>query len=415
MPSAYVEREFDAYRRLDLEARSILDAAESEKRSTTAEEDERFDKLTEEAAAHKRRADRLVEMDRDSAELADKVRSVIGDVTVPDSGEAPGVKGGDAVLMSSVRSALSGLKSGQTAGEFPVANIDLPLDEREYARVITDFGHGGYLYVSDFQTNVAVYQRTMSPWLQVASIINANNGRPLNLPHSSADPTTYTPGEGTAITPADPTLGTAIATPVSYKHLGYISAEAEEDEVVGLMGVIARQAARALGLAAGAAFTTSILAAAANGGTAAGIGGTGTAAGTFFGADDLFTLKYGRAAPYRLNGAFVAANSAIQKMKKWKDAQGQYLLQPAIGAGSPDSFDGNPVYEDPGLAAVASATKSVLFGDLGAVVIKQMPLRVAVSTEFAFNLDNVAIKSVYRAGAALPDGAAIAYLVSANS
>lgn len=403
-----VAREFEAYRKDDLEARSILDNAETEKRATTPEEDERFDRLMESAAAHKARADKLHKMDSEASELGELIRSRIGDqITTPEN-DSTG-------LMDHVRSALSGLKKGQTPGEFREVALDLPVDQAQFARVLTDFGHGGYLYVSDFQTNVAVYQRTMSPWFTQASIINATNGRPLNLPNLSADPTSYTPGEGTAITAADPTLGTAIATPVSYKTLGYISAEAEEDEVVGLMGLIARSAGRSLGLAAGAAFTTSIVSAAANGGTAAGIGGTGTAAGTFFGADDLFTLKYGRAAPYRMVGSYVAVNGAIQKMKKWKDANGQYLLQPAIGAGSPDTFDGNPVYEDPGLAAVASASKSVLFGDLSAVVVKQVPIRVAVSTEFAFNLDNVAIKSVLRAGAALPDAAAIAYLVSANA
>lgn len=400
-----VTREFEAYRKDDLEARSILDAAEAAGRATNAEEDERFDRLMESAAAHKARADKLHKMDAEASELGDLIRSRIGEQIITPESDTTG-------LMDHVRSALSGLKKGQTSGEFREVALDLPVDQAQFARVITDFGMGGHLYVSDFATNVAVYQRTMSPWFTQASIINATNGRPLILPNLSADPTAYTPGEGTAITPADATTGTATATPVSYKTLGYVSAEAEEDEVVGLMGLIARSAGRSIGLAAGAAFTTSVLAAAANGGTAAGIGGTGTAAGTFIGADDLFTLKYGRAAPYRMVGSFVAANSLIQKMKKWKDASGQYLLQPAIGAGSPDSFDGNPVYEDPGLAAVASASQSVLFGDLSAVVVKQMPIRVAVSTEFAFNLDNVAIKTVLRAGAALPDAAAIAYLVS---
>jgi HK97 family phage major capsid protein len=407
-----IEREFEAYRRDDLEARSILDTAAAENRATTAEEDERFDKLVESASAHKQRADKLVRMDADAAAVADGLRSI---TPADDRSGEPARDGSDADLMGIIRLAHSGLRAGQTAGEFGVRNLDLPVDEAEVVRVITDFGHGSYLYVSDFATNVAVYQRTMSPWARISSIITANNGRPLNLPFSSADPTSYTPGEGTAITASDPTLGTAIATPVSYKHLGYVSAEAEEDEVMGLMGVIARQAGRSVGLAAGAAFTTSILALAANGGTATGIGGTGTAAGTFLGADDWLTLKYGRAEGYRLVGSYVAANSAIQKAKKWKDANGQYLLQPAIGAGSPDTFDGNPVYEDPGLAAVASATKSVLFGDASAVVIKQMPLRVAVSTEFAFNLDNVAIKTVLRAGATLPDAAAIAYIVSKDT
>lgn len=403
--SDIVEREFEAYRKDDLEARSILDNAEAESRATTPEEDERFDRLMESASAHKARADRLHRMDAEASELGEAIRSRIGEQRVETRT--------DDSLNDHVRNALAGIKSGRMPAEVA---LDLPVNQAEFERVITDFGNGTSLYVSDFATTVAVYQRTMSPWLQVASIVTANNGRPLIIPNLSVDPTSYTPGEGTAITAADPTLGTVTATPVSYKTLGYVSAEAEEDEVVGLMGVIARSAGRSLGLAAGAAFTTSIVTGAANGGTATAIGGAGgTAAGTFIGADDFYTLKYGRASAYRMNGAFVAANSLIQKAKKWKDSSGQYLLQPALGAGSPDSFDGDPIYEDPGLAAVASATKSLLYGDLSAVVIKQVPIRVAISTEYAFNLDNVAIKCVYRAGAALPDAAAIAYMVCATA
>jgi HK97 family phage major capsid protein len=408
--SATADREYEIYRNELGEARTILDETNGQ---PSAEDEERYNRLIDSADKHKVRADKLAAMEGEAEALGSAVRARIGEIrheTTTDSADPYGD------LMSAVRAAHSGLKSGRSAGEFGVRTIDMPIvDDAEFVRVITDFGHSGYLYVSDFATRVAVYQRTMSPWARIASIITADNGRPLTFTFSSADPTTYTPGEGTAITPADPTLGTAIATPVSYKHLGYVSAEAEEDEVVGLMGVISKQAGRALGLAAGAAFTTSILALATNGGTATGIGGTGTAAGTFLGADDWITLKYGRAEGYRLVGSYIASNGAIQKAKKWKDANGQYLLQPAIGAGSPDTFDGNPVFEDPGLAAVASASKSLLFGDASEVIVKQMPLRVAVSTEFAFNLDNVTIKSVLRAGATLPDAAALAYIVSKDS
>jgi HK97 family phage major capsid protein len=109
------------------------------------------------------------------------------------------------------------------------------------------------------------------------------------------------------------------------------------------------------------------------------------------------------------------ANGAIKKVRKFRDLNGQYLWQPAIAQGQPDLFDGQPVYEDPGLATPASATKSVVYGDLSAWVIKQRALRVAISTEYRFNTDEVAIRTVYRAGGALSDTAAIAYLVSANT
>ena len=170
---------------------------------------------------------------------------------------------------------------------------------------------------------------------------------------------------------------------------------------------------------AGSAFTSTIVTAATNGGTASGKGGgggtAGTVANTFVGYEDLIDLKYGAAAPYRMVGVWIMANSVIKLAKKFKDGQGQYLWQPAISLGTPDMFDGNPVYEDPYLVAAASVSKSVLFGDPSAVVIKQLPLRVAVSDQFVFNLDQIAIKAVYRGGAALPDAAAIRYLISANS
>jgi HK97 family phage major capsid protein len=63
----------------------------------------------------------------------------------------------------------------------------------------------------------------------------------------------------------------------------------------------------------------------------------------------------------------------------------------------------------------ASITKSVLFGDASAVVIKQMPLRIATSGDFLFSADQVALKTVYRAGGKLADVAAIRYLISANT
>ena len=63
------------------------------------------------------------------------------------------------------------------------------------------------------------------------------------------------------------------------------------------------------------------------------------------------------------------------------------------------------VFEDPNLATPASATKSVCYGELSLWTIKQRPIRMAVSSDYPFNLDNIDIKSVYRAGGALPDAA----------
>ena len=245
-------------------------------------------------------------------------------------------------------------------------------------RAIADFSDGTALYTNDFSSIFAAALSTESPWFQTATVVRANNGRPLVVPGLTADVTTYTPGEGTAITESSPTLAGTTITPVSYKALTYVSQEAFEDTEYDLMGAIAQSHARSIALAAGSDFTTTVLAGITNGGTATGLGGGATA--TFFGYEDLLDLAYGRAAPYRQAGTFVMANGAIKKSRKFTDINGQYLWGPALAQGQPGTLDGRPVLEDPYLSAVGSASTSVVFGDLRrGLVIKASPLRVAIA------------------------------------
>ena len=400
--NVYIQREFEAYRKDEAEARAILDAAAEETRSTSPEEDERYEALFESAKLHKQRADRLVEQENDSASLSESVRGFI---------DATSTGGEQTRQRTDVDRLVELMLDTQTAYHGGGKRSEVGFDAE--VRAVSDFADSASLYVSEFATNVAVYARTASPWLRVATVRTSANGRPLIVPNISADPTVYTPGESTAITEATPTFGTATVTLVGYKGLAYVSMEADEDAMYDVMPYISMTQGRSIGLAFGSAATTAILAAATNGGTASGLGGGSTA--TFIGLEDLWDLKYGRAEPYRSapGAGWVMSNGLIKKAKKYADLNGQYLWSAGAAAGLPPTFDGDPVYEDPYLASPASATKSVLFGDLGGVLIKQVPLRFAVSTEYRFNTDQLALKAVLRAASALPDAAAIAYMISA--
>lgn len=283
------------------------------------------------------------------------------------------------------------------------------------ARAISDFANSQSLYIADFMSRVAVYQRSMSPWLRLATVINADNGRPLVVPTLTVDATTVKPGEGTAITASDPTLGSATAIPVSYKSMTYISYEAWEDEETNLSDLVARSHARSIALSFGSDATTAVLAAINNGGTATGLGGGSTA--TFMGWDDMVDVKYGRASSYRDSGSWVMANGAIRKARKWTDKNGGYLWSSAASvAGQPDTLDGDPVFEDPYLQSPGSAVKAVVYGDVAAgVLIKARALRVAISSDFAFDKDQITVRSVQRLGLVVQDPAALAYLVCANA
>lgn len=390
--------------------RQIVQEATDAQRSISAEEEQAFDAANADYDRLKAEEDKLVAVG-EKLTAGDAVRSRIAPaITSDDEPE----RTQDSHLISVIRTHQAAILAGDKADS---REFDLRIDHGKVlamaSRAIADFSHAGALYMNDFSTRVAVYQRTASPLLSVSEVITADNGRPLVLPVLSADPSSVTPGEGTAITENSGTLGQATATPVSYKTLSYISAEAEEDELVGLLQLISKAQGRELGIKAGTAMTAALVTAATNGGTATGLGGGSTA--TFIGYEDFLDLKYGRPVGIRSVGAWLMANGTIKKARKFTDKNGQYLWQPAIAAGQPDLFDGQPAYEDPGLAEPASATKSVLYGDLSGWVIKQRALRVAVSTEARFATDEVAIRTVYRAGGALPDATAIAYLVSKNT
>lgn len=423
-----ITREFENYRKAEAEARSVLDTHAGED-DLSPEEQEHFDRAIEHGQKAQDRYQKLVAMDEQRVALETTIARVQGTPAADATGDRSAIErfsavsSSNAALMEAIQLTKSEYRAGRADYGKEVAHIVGKIDLEKRAalgdgfeqRTITDFGMNTSLYVTDFATKVAVYQRTVSPWINLAEVINADNGRPLTLPNLSVDPTSYSPGEGTAITAADPTLGSAALTTTAYKALEYVSMEAEEDELVGLMGYLAKAQGRSIGLKFGSDLTVAIVAAATNGGTASGVGGVGTATVTFIGLEDLLDLKFGLAVPYRQAGSWIMANGLIKKIRKFHDGNGNYFYQSASNPQTAASFDGDPIYEDPYLAAPASVTKSVLYGDASAVVIKQMPLRVATSPDFKFDLDVVALKTVYRAGGALPDVAAIRYMISANT
>ena len=403
-----IQRELEARNREETEYRAILETASAEGRDPTAEEEERGNRLIESSNRRKGRIATLEQLE-ESARAGDQIRARIGESPREETG-APSV---DTQIVESVRSMFVAIQRG---GESP-----RPINfETRMTKVPYRYGHEEVRTIesmpgitgqqSEFSRQVGVYARTLSPWIGIARVFNGTEGSPLLLPRLTTDVTTYSPGQGTAITASSPVITNATATPTDYKALSYITQEAAEDEQIGLLDLIATDCGRSIGLSFGSTTTTAALSGFTNGGTA-------TLGTPFFGLDDLIDLVYGRAAPIRAIGVgvFVMATGAVQKARKFKDSNGQYLWQPSQQAGEPDRLLGYPVYEDPSLATPASATKSVLFGDPKEYAIKQLPLRVAVSTEYAFNTDLVAVKVVYRAGGAVRLSTGMAYLVSSNT
>ena len=197
----YIQRETDARAKVEAEARGLLDRAADDKRDLSPEEEEQFDKLIAASGRHKERIDQLTRMDA-VADLGPEARAVVGAAAAI---EAPTMSW-DNQLVETIRSVFRTHRNGgQVAGEINMPELragKAPFGQSWEMRALESTA--GVNVPTDFSTRVALYQRTVSPWIGLATIINGTDGAPIQLPRITSDPTTYTPGQGTAITESTP-------------------------------------------------------------------------------------------------------------------------------------------------------------------------------------------------------------------
>ena len=80
-------------------------------------------------------------------------------------------------------------------------------------------------------------------------------------------------------------------------------------------------------------------------------------------ADELMDLFYSLKSPYRKNAVWILNDSTIKAIRKLKDSNGQYLWQPSLVAGTPDTILGRPVKTSTYMPAIAAGAKTIAFGD----------------------------------------------------
>lgn len=80
-------------------------------------------------------------------------------------------------------------------------------------------------------------------------------------------------------------------------------------------------------------------------------------------ADVFYDMIYSLRARYRSNARWVTNKLVLAAMRKYKDAQNQYLWQPSLVAGQPDLFMGYGVTEAEDMPGIAANAFPVAFGD----------------------------------------------------
>ena len=95
-------------------------------------------------------------------------------------------------------------------------------------------------------------------------------------------------------------------------------------------------------------------------------------------ADVLLSLIYAPRAAFRPNGRFVMNRRTLSLIRRFKDAQGDYILQPPTQPGQVPSIFGYPVTEIETMPDVAAGSTAIAFGDFarGYLIVDRAGVRV---------------------------------------
>jgi HK97 family phage major capsid protein len=224
---------------------------------------------------------------------------------------------------------------------------------------------GGYLVPDEFERNLVEALEEENIFRRLANVITTSSGD-RKIPVVASKGTASWIDEEGAIPESDDSFGQVSIGAYKLGTLIKVSEELLNDSVFNLESYISREFARRIGnkeeesffAGDGSGKPTGILA--ATGGAQLGVTTAGATAITL---DEVLDLFYSLKAPYRNKAVFVMNDSTVKAIRKLKDSQGQYLWQPSIQAGTPDTILNRPLYTSSYVPAIAAAAKTVAFGD----------------------------------------------------
>lgn len=210
--------------------------------------------------------------------------------------------------------------------------------------------------------------------------------------------------EGGTFTEADPAGTTVTLNSYKYGKLIDVSNELLEDTAVDLTGYLARAAGFSIGLGTGAHYVTGTGTGQPQGiANAPTVGKTGATGQTLtVTAEDLIDLYHSVLPAYRRNAYWVMNDltaAAIRKIREGSGATaGNFIWQPGLQAGVPDSILGRPALTDPNMATMAANAHSIAFGDFSLYyIIRDVDgVEFRRSDEFRFDTDLVSFRVRFR-------------------
>lgn len=264
---------------------------------------------------------------------------------------------------------------------------------------------GAEVVPTTLRTQLVEFMRASSTVMQsAATVINTAGGENLVVPTVSSYSAAAIVAENGQIGNDAPQFSSVTLGAFKYAFLIPISAELLADQGFDITPFLARQAGVALARGAGAHFINGTGSGQPMGVDSATTGVTAASA-TAIAGDELIELSHSVVDPYRANASWIMKDSTALLIRKLKDSSGQYLWQPGLQAGAPDTLLGRPVRLDDACDAATTGKDAIIFGDIASAYLIRMAggVNVAVSNDFNFDYDVTTYRFTMRADGDIVD------------
>lgn len=221
---------------------------------------------------------------------------------------------------------------------------------------------GGFLVPDEFEKTLIASLIESNVMRSLCKVVTTSFGDKLIPVVASRGTASWVAEEG-AITDSDDSFGQITLGAHKLVTMIKVSEELLNDSVFNLESYIAKEFARRIGAAEEEAFIVGNGTGKPTGIVNMGQLGATTAVNNAITFDEIIDLYYSLNEGYRNKATWLLNDSTIKVIRKLKDSTGQYLWQPSLQAGQPDTVLNRPVKTSVYMPTIASATKVAVFGD----------------------------------------------------
>ena len=261
------------------------------------------------------------------------------------------------------------MKTGRASDEYKknfwnALRSKYPLPSVTNALQVGTDSEGGYLVPDEFERTLIEALEEENIFRRIATVIHSNSGD-RKIPVVASKGTAGWIDEEGLYPESDDSFGQLSLGAYKLGTMIKISEELLNDSAFDMEGYITREFARRIGTKEEEAFFKG------NGtgkplGLLADTGGADigvTTTGASITADDVIDLYYSLRVPYRKKAKWIMNDSTVSALRKLKDQNGQYLWQPSLVAGTPNTILGCEVISSPFMPSIATGEKAIAFGD----------------------------------------------------